>query len=297
MDIPSRRFRKQKSRRWTVFGFIFSCLLLLGMAFIVYVAIHTGNYMGLAAIGIVIFFLLLGLNIGNIRRVMPGLSSEQNEIKFIAVCIYTCLGFVALTMASHLPKTKELLPLEITEISTSQQQLIVNKQENPPEATNNPVNDLPPMDADKTEDDLSKQQEEKIVQTTPVTKMEQATDSIVVTKIIDAQVIEINNQQLVRLIGVQVPDSMQAQATAFVEEMLNNRQVSLSVCTERPKDEYGRTRAVVIVNGVNVNQKLIEVGYSPLIITVPSSIDFTSWQSAEDLAKSQQNGIWAKHPQ
>lgn len=298
MDIPSRRARKQTKSKSAMRNLVLALFLLPGMSFIVYVAIFTGNYMGLATVALCVFFLLLGLNVGNIRRFLPGLASENKEIKFPAIFIYTCLGFIALTMASHLPMSDDFSPWETKELSTPQQEFITRREDSPTVPTDNtPADKLDKAGAGQTNHAPVTKPKEQVEQTTPVSKMETAAHNNVVTQIIDAQLIQVNNQRLVRLIGVQVPDSMQKQAVALLAEMLHNQEVSLIMCTERPQDEYGRTRAVVMANGINVNQKLIETGYSPLIVTYPSSIDFAGWQGAENAARKQKKGIWAKHPE
>jgi endonuclease YncB( thermonuclease family) len=300
MDFPSRRSRKQTNSRWTICSLLLAFIIPLCLGFIVYVAIFTGNYMGLAASSVLILFLLIGLNVGNIRRFMPGLTSEKKEIKYSAIFLYTCLGFMSLTIASHLPNANKLLPFESSEIDIPQQKPVASQDEkiSVTFTTDNQSNDRISRENDEEMNILpSAQQEHKSEQTAPVTKMDPASNSMVVTKIIDAQLIQINNQQLVRLIGIQVPDSMQKEATALISELLKNKQVSLSICTERPKDDQDRTRAVVIVDGINVNQTLIENGYSPLVVTSPCSIDLTSWQNIENKAKKGKRGIWAKHPQ
>lgn len=294
MDFPSRRARKNKGPKYPRGNWLIAFILLLASAIVAYFAV--GNYMGLAAFFICAFFVFIGLNVGNIRQWLPGLSSEHKSVTYSAVLFYTCLGFAALSMAGRLPASREFFLLYDAGTALEQESVDFARAgnqsaEQPGQSSSagrsgNPTAIFP-----------SSQQEVTPEQTAPASKMDTAAIDTVVTKIINSHVLQINNAQYIRLIGIQVPESMEGQAANLLENTLNNQPVSLIICENRPLDEDGRSRAVVMSNGINVNEKLIGEGLSPLIVEDDTSIDFSTWQSAEVSAKRQKKGIWAKHPE
>jgi len=86
-----------------------------------------------------------------------------------------------------------------------------------------------------------------------------------VTRVIDGDTIVVAGVGRVRLIGVNAPERRQRghrEATNFMRRMVLNRHVSLQIDARRPRDRFGRTRAVVFVENMNVNDELVRRGHA-----------------------------------
>lgn len=303
MDTPSRRNRKLPRSKWSFTRIAGILIIICGGALLTFVAIQTGNYMGLAAIAVVLLFLSIGFNFANIRNFMPGLSANKQGIKFIAVFSYACLGLMLLVSASHLPRSNQSSLYEQLLLSRYVKQHVAQQQ------TRNPEEDISTQESnDNVLVDINVLQEQP-PPTLPTVQFEQQVDSDapamksdmvkanpVVTKVLNANILQVNDQQIIRLIGIKVPESLQETAIRYLNQMVLNQEVSLERCPDRPLDEHGQIRAIVSVKGENINRNLIELGYSSLIITTPCSLNIKAWSDAEELAKQKKIGIWAKHP-
>ena len=66
----------------------------------------------------------------------------------------------------------------------------------------------------------------------------------------------------IRLYGIDTPENGQAfgnKAKQFTSSLVYGKKVKITVYDT---DKYGRTVGVVLVNGVNVNEKIIRAGYA-----------------------------------
>jgi endonuclease YncB( thermonuclease family) len=304
MNIPSRRDRKPPRAKWVLLQILSKILLLLAIGLLAFVAHQTGNYMGLAATLIFVSFWLLGVNAWGIRRFMPGLNTAHRGIKIAAVLGYACLGLMAITLAGNLPKTGGAPFVDTPPVLPyfTQQEALENEVETPSVVSQaeKPKTQPAAKQESHTETTDRKSQEQQVAKvetSSPVMKSETDKVGSVVTEVRDAHTIEINGQQLIRLIGVSVPDALHPQAVKYLQDIIEHKEVTLLVCPDRPLDNYGRTRAVISIKGENVNRLLIEQGYSRLVITKPSSLDIESWVVSEKIAKEHNRGLWKKHPE
>ena len=79
------------------------------------------------------------------------------------------------------------------------------------------------------------------------------------SKVSDGDTITVEGVGKVRLVGVNTPEKGVAGADAsayFVKKLCLNREVSLDIDDSKHTDKYGRTLAVVIVDGKNLNELL-----------------------------------------
>lgn len=101
------------------------------------------------------------------------------------------------------------------------------------------------------------------------------------------------SQHTIRLYGIDAPEKGQAFGNAakkFASKLAYNKTAEV---TAYDIDKYGRTVGVVIVNGVNVNQSLIEAGYAWLYRKYCKESFCDNWLGLEEKARSARMGLWA----
>lgn len=305
MDLPSRRDRKHSRPKWSLLAILSKVVVVCVVGALTFVAWQTTNFTGLAATAVMLFFLALSINLGGIRQMLPGLNATHYAVKLAAVFCYAFLGIATITLAGKTPDFgKDFFHNQRNESYLTHN----DKQE--PEAALQPVLPAPVQDIQKPEVPDVTQNPAAQATVKPSVSPEQKPDNArvvpaaeakkpgsIVTQVLNVHTLEVNDQQYIRLIGVVVPDELQTAAYSYLQEKVLNQEVTITPCPDRPMDDQGRTRAVVQIKGENLNQKLIEQGFSPLVKTVPCSLDLESWQAAEESAKENKRGIWEKHPE
>jgi len=86
-----------------------------------------------------------------------------------------------------------------------------------------------------------------------------------VIEVIDGDTIDVAGVGRVRLIGIDTPERGQVghnEATNYLRELVLNKNVRLQIDARRPRDSYGRTRAVVLIGNTNVNDELVRRGHA-----------------------------------
>ncbi len=102
----------------------------------------------------------------------------------------------------------------------------------------------------------------------------------VCSKVSDGDTIHVEGVGKVRLVGVNTPEKGVAGADAakyFVEKLCLNKKVSLDIDNSKHSDKYGRTLAVVIVDGKNLNEMLLKEGLAEVMYIPPSEFNPNSW--------------------
>lgn len=318
MAIPPRRQRKQKLPRWAdvlIRGVIF--FLTMAFGFFVSLGFATANYLAVIALCVLAFFFMLGFNIANIRDVLPGLSHPRMWVRLSSNILYVLAAMLILTVAAqksdaHHPylKLAEYKPpsensrQQSNSPPTLEQAVRIEEapvtppadEITPPssrprqkkESEDNPEQQQPVQEERRAAGQLPKPEE---AESLPVTQSHrQMTGKI--TRVMDANVLEVDRRDLLRLIGVSVPDAWQQQAAQFMQQLVLDRTATIEVCPERPYDQYGRLRAIVYVNNLNLNTALIEQGYSAVQYVQPCHIDLNTWRHFETKAREKRRGIW-----
>ena len=101
-----------------------------------------------------------------------------------------------------------------------------------------------------------------------------------VTKVIDGDTIWIENEEKVRLVGVNTPELRQRgydEAKNYTIVMVKNKQVCLDIDNAKPKDRFGRTLAIVYINGTNLNRELLRNRYAKVMYMPPSEFYPYDW--------------------
>ena len=102
----------------------------------------------------------------------------------------------------------------------------------------------------------------------------------VCSKVSDGDTITVEGVGKVRLVGVNTPEKGVAGADAsayFVKKLCLNREVSIDIDDSKHTDKYGRTLAVVIVDGKNLNEMLLKEGLAEIMYMPPSEFYPYNW--------------------
>ena len=100
------------------------------------------------------------------------------------------------------------------------------------------------------------------------------------SKVSDGDTIYVEGVGKVRLVGVNTPEkgvSGADTATYFVEKLCLNKEVKLDIDNSKHSDKYGRTLAVVIVDGKNLNDMLLKEGLAEVMYIPPSEFNPNTW--------------------
>lgn len=102
----------------------------------------------------------------------------------------------------------------------------------------------------------------------------------VCTQVVDGDTIYLANGEKVRLVGVNTPErgvkGYQASKN-FVSKLCLNKEVGINVDDRKYRDKYGRTLAVVIVDGKNLNEMLLKEHLAEVMYIPPSEFTPQKW--------------------
>ena len=105
-------------------------------------------------------------------------------------------------------------------------------------------------------------------------------ESAVCTYVVDGDTIYLDNGEKVRFVGVNTPErGVDGYITSknFVQKLCLNKEVGLDIDDSKHSDRYGRTLAVVIVDGKNVNEMLLKEGLAEIMYMPPSEFYPYNW--------------------
>lgn len=102
----------------------------------------------------------------------------------------------------------------------------------------------------------------------------------------------VNNEQLrIRLHGIDCPEKGQDFSNVAKEFLADYIFEKVVTVKEMDVDRYGRTIGMVTIDGVNVNEKLLEAGLAWHYKTYDKN---PAWAKLEEEARKNKKGIWAK---
>lgn len=102
----------------------------------------------------------------------------------------------------------------------------------------------------------------------------------VCTEVVDGDTIYLDNGEKVRFVGVNTPERGVEGYIAsknFVQKFCLNKKIGLDVDDAKNKDRYGRTLAVVIVDGKNLNEMILKEGLAEVMYLPPSEFYPYNW--------------------
>lgn len=100
------------------------------------------------------------------------------------------------------------------------------------------------------------------------------------TKVVDGDTIYLNNGEKIRLVGVNTPEhgvKGYLASKRFVEKLCLNKEVGINIDDRKYRDKYGRTLAVVIVDGKNLNEMLLKEHLAEVMYIPPSEFSPYKW--------------------
>lgn len=137
---------------------------------------------------------------------------------------------------------------------------------------------------------------EKILPSKPENKSDSSgEESVLVTRVIDGDTIEVEGDRKVRYIGIDCPEEDQPfsrEATAANKKMVEGRIVTL-VKDVSDKDVFGRLLRYVYIGDVFVNTKLVEEGLAEATPYPPDLAHEGEFDDLEKKAKDLSKGMWA----
>ncbi|MCL2116392.1 MAG: thermonuclease family protein [Methanobrevibacter sp.] len=96
------------------------------------------------------------------------------------------------------------------------------------------------------------------------------------SNVVDGDTIDVVGVGRIRLVGIDTPEIGQPgyeEATNYIKSMCLGKTVYLDIDNAEPKDKYGRTLAIVYVDGININQELLKLGYAKVLYIPPSEFE------------------------
>ena len=111
------------------------------------------------------------------------------------------------------------------------------------------------------------------------------------TKVVDGDTIYLDNGEKVRFVGVNTPErGVEGYITSknFVQKLCLNKEVGLDIDDSKHNDKYGRTLAVVIVDGKNLNEMLLKEGLAEIMYMPPSEFYPYDWANGNTPTSSHQ---------
>ncbi|WP_067043852.1 thermonuclease family protein [Methanobrevibacter sp. YE315] len=102
----------------------------------------------------------------------------------------------------------------------------------------------------------------------------------VCTQVVDGDTIYLDSGEKVRFVGVNTPERGVEGYIAsknFVQKFCLNKKIGLDVDDSKHSDKYGRTLAVVIVDGKNLNEMLLKEGLAEVMYIPPSEFYPFNW--------------------
>ena len=123
-----------------------------------------------------------------------------------------------------------------------------------------------------------------------------------VTRAVDGDTLLLDGGYRIRLLGVNTPETKHPdrpaepfgpEASAFTQSLVEHRMITLEFDRER-LDNYRRILAYVYLeDGTLLNQRLIESGFSPAVVSFPIRSDRKRlFEETERAAQQKQRGIW-----
>src|SRR3989344_5947281 len=154
---------------------------------------------------------------------------------------------------------------------------------------------------------------EAVVTTTPTTTSQtqqpqqatqQQTNTVLVTRVIDGDTIDIEGGQKVRYIGIDTPETVDprkpvqcfgVEASNKNKELVSGKRVRLEKDVSET-DKYGRLLRYIYIGDTFVNLELVKQGFA-YASTYPPDVKYQSqFTEAQRQAKEQNKGLWGSCP-
>lgn len=124
------------------------------------------------------------------------------------------------------------------------------------------------------------------------------------TRVVDGDTIVLSNNERVRLIGVDTPETKRPkkpveyfgkEASAFTKKMVEGKNVRLTY-DQQQRDDYGRLLAYVyLMDGTFLNAEIIKQGYGNAYTKFPFKY-MEEFRQYEKEAREAKRGLWGDNP-
>ena len=123
-------------------------------------------------------------------------------------------------------------------------------------------------------------------------------EKAVCTNVVDGDTIYLDNGKKIRFVGVNTPErGVEGYITSknFVQKLCLNKEVGIDIDNSKNNDRYGRTLAVVIVDGKNVNEMLLKEGLAEIMYMPPSEFYPYDWANGDTHVASSHSSSSSTH--
>lgn len=127
-------------------------------------------------------------------------------------------------------------------------------------------------------------------------------DTVLVTRVVDGDTIEIEGGEHVRYIGMNTPESVDPrrsvqcfghEASDYNKKLVEGKRVRLEPDVE-DRDKYHRLLRYVWQGDTMINEKLVADGYAQ-VMTIPPNVKYVDrFRTAQTDARDAKRGLWAK---
>ena len=119
-----------------------------------------------------------------------------------------------------------------------------------------------------------------------------------VVNVHDGDTVTLKLRGRARLLGVDTPELGQdggLEARQFARNAILGRAVQVQVCSEQPRDRYGRSLVFLYQSdGRLFNSELIRQGYARVYSLRPCSVDQSAWNALYETARRGRRGLFAR---
>ncbi len=125
--------------------------------------------------------------------------------------------------------------------------------------------------------------------------MPQGLPSFFVTMVVDGGTLIIDGNRRIRLAGIKAPDKdeeMGIEATDFLKNMIENKEVYFQIDLLNPQDDFGRLRGIIYLENINVNIEMLRSGFAHIYPINPSVVGPDEWVLFEREARESRRGLW-----
>ncbi|MDR0911469.1 MAG: thermonuclease family protein [Methanobrevibacter sp.] len=99
--------------------------------------------------------------------------------------------------------------------------------------------------------------------------------------VVDGDTIDVEGVGRIRFVGVNTPERGDnpgyTDAKNFIKELCLGKTIYLDIDDKKEEDRYGRVLAVLYVDGININEALLKMGYAEIMYMPPSEFYPYDW--------------------
>lgn len=117
-----------------------------------------------------------------------------------------------------------------------------------------------------------------------------------VTSVMDGDTLILEGISRVKLAGIKAPNTDEdfgIEAGEYLKSLVDQKEVYFQVDDKNSQDELGRLRAIVYVDGRNVNIEMLRAGLAYIFPNTPSIVGYDDWTYFWNEAREAKRGIWS----